>query len=68
MNRLFNCDMNCDEIKCMVNFVKIRNIVASTIDDESVKDDDMLTNYVTDSKVVLLMNHTALELISIEVK
>lgn len=60
--------MNCDEIKCMVNFVKIRNIVASTIDDESVKDDDMLTNYVTDSKVVLLMNHTALELISIEVK
>lgn len=61
--------MNCDEIKCMENFLKIRNIVASTIIDElSVKDDDILINYVADSKDKLLMNHTALEFIMIEVK
>lgn len=61
--------MNCDEIKCMENFLKIRNIVASTIIDElSVRDDDILINYIADSKVKLLINHTALELIMIEVK
>ena len=63
--------MNDEEIKCFENFLKIRNIIASTLikSDQVVVDDGndgYLINYIPEP-CAAAVNRTALELIIAEV-
>ena len=66
--------MNDEEIKCLEHFLKIRNIIASTLikNDQVVADDDnesYLINFIAEPcAAAAAVNRTALELIIAEVK